>query len=68
MKKILDKQFQQKKVQYLVKWDEYFDSENTWKLTEQLKAAQQLDAYKAVNSATKKHLRQWNLDKWMRRR
>ena len=60
MKKILDKQFQQKKVQYLVKWDEYFDSENTWKFAEHLKAAQQFDIYEMMNFVIKKHSKWWN--------
>ena len=60
IKKILDRQFQWEKVQYFIKWDEYSDSENTWKSAEHLKAAQQLDIYEAANSAVKKHSRWQN--------
>ena len=45
-------------MQYLVKWNEYSDSENTWESAEHLKAAQQLDVYETTNSAIKKHSRQ----------
>ena len=68
MKKILDRQLQQEKVQYLIKWDEYSDSENTWKSAEHLKAAQQLDIYKIANSAVKKHSRQQNSARQIRRK
>ena len=68
VKRILNRQFQQEKVQYLVKWDEYSDFKNTWKFTEYLKAAQQLDIYKAVNSAVKKHSRQQNSARQTRKR
>ena len=57
MKRILDRWLQQEKIQYLVKWDEYSDSENIWKSAEYLKAAQQLDVYEAANSVIKKHSR-----------
>ena len=68
MKRILDRQLQWKKIQYLVKWNEYSDSENIWKLAEHLKAAQQLDVYKIMNSVIKKHSRQQNFARWMRKR
>ena len=68
MKRILDRWLQQEKMQYLIKWDEYFDSENTWKSAEHLKAAQQLDVYKMINSVIKKHSRQQNSEKWMRKK
>ena len=58
MKKILDKQLQQKKVQYLIKWNKYSDSENIWEFIEYLKAVQQLDIYKTANFVIKKHSRQ----------
>ena len=47
-------------MQYLIKWDEYSDSENTWESVVHLKAAQQLDVYKMTNSVIKKHLRWQN--------
>ena len=50
-------------MQYLVKWDEYFNSENTWESAEHLKAAQQLDVYETMNSVTKKISRQQNSEK-----
>ena len=68
MKKILDRQLQQEKMQYLIKWDEYFDSENTWKSVEYLKAAQQFDIYEAANFVIKKHSRWWNSTRWMRKK
>ena len=68
VKRIFDRQLQQEKVQYLVKWNEYSDSENTWKSAEHLKAAQQLDVYEMMNSVIKKVSKQWNSERWMRRR
>ena len=68
VKRILDRQLQWDKVQYLVKWNEYSDSENIWKSAEHLKAAQQLDVYKAVNFVIKKHSRWWNSARWMRKK
>ena len=68
VKRILDRQLQWDKVQYLVKWNEYSDSENTWKSAEHLKAAQQLDVYEVINSAAKKVSRQQNFEKWMRKK
>ena len=65
VKKILDKWFQQEKVQYLVKWNEYSDFENTWKSAEYLKTAQQFDVYKMMNSVIKKHSRWWNSARWI---
>ena len=55
VKEIFDRQLQWKKIQYFVKWDEYSDFENTWKLTEYLKTVQQLDIYKTANSVIKKY-------------
>ena len=68
VKRILDRWLQQDKVQYLVKWDEYSDSKNTWKSAEHLKATQQLDVYKAMNSVIKKHSRQQNSARQTRKR
>ena len=55
-------------MQYLIKWNEYFNSENTWKSAEHLKAAQQFDVYKAVNSVTKKVLKWQNFRKQIKRK
>ena len=55
VKRILDKWFQWEKMQYLVKWDEYSDSENIWESAKYLKAVQQFDIYEMTNSAVKKH-------------
>ena len=68
VERILDRRLQQGKVQYLVKWDGYPDSENTWEPAEHLEAAQQLDAYKVANPAAKKVPRRRNPGRRTRRR